>query len=114
MKWTVTLALLAVVVALLLHSHSPHIAYPTRVDIPEKNYSYLENYVDLANRCEYIFPLADIPEGYYGPETVDRNSQGALVTGTADGSVWVLEPGAEGPVRVARTTGRPLGASWPV
>ena len=53
-------------------------------------------------------PLSVIPVPGYGCEDVVVGTDGAVFTGTADGSLWRIDP--DGPIRhVAHTGGRPLG-----
>ena len=47
-----------------------------------------------------------------GPEDIAIDSAGAIYTGTADGHIWVLEPGADVWRPIAVTMGRPLGLAF--
>ncbi|WP_110205440.1 SMP-30/gluconolactonase/LRE family protein [Nocardioides daejeonensis] len=56
--------------------------------------------------------LTVIPVPAHGAEDVLVGSDGAVWTGTEDGSIWRIEPDAQVVRRVARTGGRPLGLEW--
>ena len=56
--------------------------------------------------------LTLIPIPAPGAQDVLLSANGTAYTGTADGSIWAVKPGAGQARRVANTGGRPLGLEW--